>query len=71
MGLSIVSVHPIPQHAAPTELILVTEAIMTTHDAKFLSCTVDSLCNNSFGYQEICPYIKLPLLKSTTAVRLQ
>ena len=33
--------------------------------------TVNSLCNDCFDYQQICPYIKLSLLRGTTAVRVQ
>ena len=33
--------------------------------------TVNSLDNGCFGYQAICPYIKLSLLRETTAVRIQ
>ena len=33
--------------------------------------TVKSLCDDCFGYQEICPYIELSLLRGTTAVRMQ
>ena len=36
-----------------------------------LPCTVNSLCNDCFGYQNICPYIELSLLRGTTAVRMQ
>ena len=33
--------------------------------------TVNSLCNDCFGSQEICPYIELSLFRETTAVRMQ
>ena len=33
--------------------------------------TVNSLCSDCFGYQEICPYIDLSLLRGTNAVRMQ
>ena len=36
-----------------------------------LVCTVNSLCNDCFGYQESCPYVQLSLLRGTSAVRMQ
>ena len=33
--------------------------------------TVNSLCNDCFGNQKLCPYIALSLLRGTTAVRMQ
>ena len=33
--------------------------------------TVTTLCNNCFHYQENCLYIKLSLLRETTAVRMR
>ena len=40
-------------------------------DAMLADSTVHSLCNDCFGYQENCPYIKLSLLTGTTVVRIQ
>ena len=33
--------------------------------------TVNCLCNDCFGNQEVCPYIKLSLFRGTTAVSIQ
>ena len=49
-------------------IILVAFVAMTL---PFFGGTVNSFCNNCFGYQEICPYIELSLLRGTTAVRMQ
>ena len=33
--------------------------------------TVNSLCDNCFAYQKLCPYIESSLLRGMTAVRMQ
>ena len=53
--------------------VVLVEPEKTARKAKPLTVTVtvDSLCNDGFGHQEICPCIKLSLIRGTTAVRMQ